>query len=502
LSIVTTASPTLPSRDRYDSSTNFSLPTDWLSGQVTLTASLDPGSNTAGVTDANGMYTITLKSGTYTITPQGDTTSFTGKTVTLTNQDQTLNFSPSQATVYLPVIIRSSSSDPFNGQSSFTVTFTNVPDLDVKIVPINYTYNGTTYPAPTTDEVAGIKDYLKFRYPVKAVNVTVTPPLNLAGSPPTGQVLIDMLNQLAQFKANDGAPPSQVYYGISEMPSSVAGSAGRAFEGSRVGTGIDSRGKIAAHEIGHAFLLKHPCEDPNSPYQATGIIGVYGLNLGTNPPQVFGPNARSLMDSCYEPRPSITWLSDYEYQILYNDQLTNGNLLTAQATGDILAIRAIFAGDDEPRLQPVYAFRATPTIAPDDSAYAVELLNAEGQVLASHPVQLSEIGHDSDEAQPGVIVARVPSPSEAVATVRLLHNGQTVDKRPVASTIVEPTLSETADSLTVKWDQTTTPALVRYTTDGGATWNTIGLDVLGGELVVDRNALPDGDIQFQVVLGN
>ena len=57
------------------------------------------------------------------------------------------------------------------------------------------------------------------------------------------------------------------------------------------------------------------------------------------------------------------------------------------------------------------------------------------------------------------------------------------------------------DTLARSKNNATTPALVRYTADGGATWNTVGLDVVGGELVVDRSILPSGGVEFQVALG-
>lgn len=524
LSIATTASTATPARGSYNSSANFSLPAGWLSGQVTLKASLDPNSSDAvGVTDANGMYSIKLKAGSYTITPQSDTASFISKPVTLTDQDQTLNFSTAdQLQLYLPLVLKNSSGsspaavaslqtatnpDQFNDKRSFTVTFTNLPDLDVKIVPISYTHtaNGTTYPAPTADEVTGIKDYLKFRYPVKAVNVTVATAINMTGNAQTGQALDDMLTQLAQIKQNDGAPQSQVYYGISKMSGSVAGAAGVSFFGVRVGTGIDTNGFLAAHEIGHTLTLLHPCEDPDSPYQSNSLIGEYGLNLESTPPQVYGPNdTTSIMrPGCQHPSGSYSWFSDYEYKKMYTDQLTNGSLLALQEIGEILAIRATFDGQDEPHLQPIYVFTATPTVAPADSAYAVELLDAEGQVMASHPVQVSETGQDDGHDQLRLILARLPKPAGTVALARLLRDGQVVDERAVAAIgSVEPTVSEGVDKVTLSWGQATAPALVRYSADGGATWNTIGLDVLGGELVIDRSALPAGEAQFQVILGN
>jgi hypothetical protein len=43
------------------------------------------------------------------------------------------------------------------------------------------------------------------------------------------------------------------------------------------------------------------------------------------------------------------------------------------------------------------------------------------------------------------------------------------------------------------------PALVRYASDSGAAWITLGVDVLGGALAIDRSWLPEGALRFDVI---
>jgi hypothetical protein len=44
--------------------------------------------------------------------------------------------------------------------------------------------------------------------------------------------------------------------------------------------------------------------------------------------------------------------------------------------------------------------------------------------------------------------------------------------------------------------------VVRYTSDNGATWTTLALDYLGGELALDEQILPQGNIHFEIILAD
>jgi hypothetical protein len=50
------------------------------------------------------------------------------------------------------------------------------------------------------------------------------------------------------------------------------------------------------------------------------------------------------------------------------------------------------------------------------------------------------------------------------------------------------------------WGDANTPALVRVSNDGGASWTTLALDALGGQLNLEPAALPAGDLRFEIIL--
>jgi hypothetical protein len=46
------------------------------------------------------------------------------------------------------------------------------------------------------------------------------------------------------------------------------------------------------------------------------------------------------------------------------------------------------------------------------------------------------------------------------------------------------------------------PALVRYTTDQGESWSTLGFDILEGKLQIDPQSLPPGLLHFEIILAD
>jgi hypothetical protein len=72
--------------------------------------------------------------------------------------------------------------------------------------------------------------------------------------------------------------------------------------------------------------------------------------------------------------------------------------------------------------------------------------------------------------------------------------------------MVAPTARVDASDLVLNWSSTGSPAdppaLVRYTSDGGETWTTVGVDVTGGEIILPVTDLPGVPLQFQVILAD
>ncbi|GJM39791.1 MAG: hypothetical protein DHS20C20_00730 [Ardenticatenaceae bacterium] len=200
---------------------------------------------------------------------------------------------------------------------------------------------------------------------------------------------------------------------------------------------------------------------------------------------------------------SNQWVSDYTYKALYTDQVNNGAFVWTPQEESLLISGAV-ADDGAVSLDPVYIAPVT-AVSPQNGLYQVELLDSAGEVIATHPVDLLLA------EEPGISVrairGTVPAPDVPVAEMRLIEmaSGTAVANRTLStsSMAVNATLAQRTETATVSWGISDVPANVRYTADGGLTWVTVGLNVLGGSLDVDLTNLPGGgNGRFQIILAD
>lgn len=454
--------PLAPTHEDYGSTFNAILPPGWLSGDVAFTAVVDPDNTLLEVSEFNN---------------------------TLTN----------------------------------VLAFNNVPNLRVTVVPIDYTHQGSTQPGfYPGNRVDHISNWLRRTYPVADVDLSIYPSnFAFSGNLGQGDDWVALLNALTARKWLDNADQYSptVYYGFVPVQNSAqqwffAGIAGIGWIGgsNRTSVGLnlgnnDNTGSLAGHEIGHNLGRSHaPCGlsggDPNYPYSGA-VIGQYGLDgIRAGAPQPIAPNARYDMMSYCDP----IWLSDYTYKALMNDQISKGQSgATTAVASETLLIRGQLTAAGQATLEPVYGVVRQPAGIFADSDYAVALLDAAGGVLAIHPVQLSVAEEEGVAAR--AFIAAVPLPDAPVTAVRLLANGATVAERPLHSNLaglaLHSTVSQTASSATLRWGVADVPAVVRYTVDDGASWVTLGVDVLGGVWQVDTTHLPGGENgRFEIILAD
>jgi hypothetical protein len=420
-----------------------------------------------------------------------------------------------------------------NNPATTTLTFNAVPALRIVVVPINYTDTGSNhlYPAPsnTTTTTLEVSDWITRGYPINAVSVSYYSPFAFTGNLQQSSEWSRLLDAVTTLKNAD--PGGRVYFAlVPTTDGSLAwfhgGMSGFSWIDYRAGTGLelpasqgwdaDQTGRNTAHEIGHTLNLKHAPSggagnpDPKYPY-SNGSIGQFGLDVPKwklwNPATTY-----DLMGYC----PSWTscssqWISDYDYGLLYTNQVDYG-AAAAGAVAPGLLVRANFDSQGQAALQPVYAFDAPAASLPASSDYTVDLVGPGGQVVASYPVAVLQAESDSLGASgPEVTIqsinAFVPRPTEAVTRVRLVHAGQTVSEKTLGvptgvSAATTPTVTLSGGHLTVRWGAPATPALVRYTADNGQTWTTLGVDVTGGQFNVDAATLPAGAGRFEITLGD
>jgi hypothetical protein len=397
--------------------------------------------------------------------------------------------------------------------------FNTVPALDVTVVPVEYIHtergHSVTYPVPDTSymQVA-----LSRMYPVPAVNITVHPKTTFVGNLKNDGDWDTLLNQIDALKLSEGKPASTVYFGMIPLLDGsgntwfnyTGGVVGYGYVGYRASIAVtkalvfgdwDLHGDdFAAHEIGHNLGMDHtPC-NVDSPYTypyANGAIGQYGFNVNTQ--AVIDKNRPDIMSYC-EPE----WVSDFTYQRWYDDQKSM-LARVALPSQDSVFVRAALAGDGTAKLQPVYNFAASPSDLPASSDYSIQFLDDQGKVINEYPVNVMRAEEHGHIIQ--AIHALLPHPTQPYSTVQVMYKGQTIDTRTVSSPAMlaastAPTTSVDASDLVLNWSSSGSPALVRYTNDGGQTWTTAGVDVSGGELRIAMADLPAGPLQFQVIPGD
>jgi hypothetical protein len=438
------------SRADLNSSFNVQLPQNWLSGNVTLVATIDAYNVVEEVNETNNNYNL-------------------------------------------------------------AISFHSVPNLDVKAIPINYqdTYDGRLYPAPST---TFLQPGLFRFYPVAGVDVSVHDPVTFTGDLFYVSEWSRLLNQITNLKQTENAPYGSVYYGVIPILDNqghtwfYGGTAGLGWVGYRASIGLADTPQmglngddIASHEIGHNLGRDHsPCGvagDPLYPYPG-GIIGNYGFNLSAF--QVVPDTYADVMGYC-----DNVWISDYTYEGLYTDQISWGAPQAAPQASNSLFVRASVDSQGQVSLSSLYTLPVAPGPIPEIGDFTLELLDATGAVISAYPVL--NLRAEEDGILVRSINALIPLPEANLAAVRLLKDGNIISektltaKSPDRMSLLE--VARTTQGPLLKWGQGEIPALIRYTLDGQS-WTTLAIDQLGGELRLDPASLPAGELRFEISLAD
>lgn len=422
-----------------------------------------------------------------------------------------------------------------NNNLTFTADFLAIPSLNVKLIPIVYTstYEGITYSFSANNiaqQQADIQSALMKIYPVSSANVQVrSSAITFTGDLYYGSEWDRLLNKIANVKATDGSPPSEVYYGLIPVIDAsgnswwYGGYLGLGFVGPptyggpRAAIGLGSgyirslnysvEGEVtAAHEIGHNLGRLHaPCGNPADvdlayPYSG-GIIGQFGLSTSTQ--VIYPPNTYyDIMGYC-----DNAWVSDYNYGAWMQSQILFGSssALTNQPH-DSLLLSASIDDQGELLIQPSYFVPTLISEPISDTDFQAQFLDINGQVMASHPLPVSMAL--AKEFSTTSIHASLPLPDSKPASLRILKNGLPVFEQAFAQQTAELTTQKEAPRLTAQVSQETivldwnipgTPAIVRYSIDGGMSWTTLDIENTNGQWTGLLADLPYKNILFQVI---
>jgi hypothetical protein len=402
--------------------------------------------------------------------------------------------------------------DETNNSLTNVFTFTQVAPLDLEIVPIRYTHtpNNTVYGAPGDT----ISDIIYRLYPVPTVTVSIHPALSFSGDLTQSAEWGNLLEAVDLLKKTENAPDSRVYYGLIPSAWFNGGYAGLGYVGWRTSIGLqledpiwgeDAGGYAAAHEIGHNLGSNHApgcgviTPDPNWPWPDDGHTHEYGLDVATL--QVKLPVANDVMGYC---RDGGFWISSYTYRNFLNNQQVYGqaSLQELQQPQEVLYIRASLNADDKAILQPIYHLNAVPSSASAAGDYWVQLLDVNGNELARYPVDIKTAEGDGITFR--MISALVPMPAGIPAQVRLYRGAIVLAERQLQTApklLSGLQLASSTGGLVLNWIGNAQSALVRYTSDNGATWTTLAFDVTTDELTIDPTGLASGGY-FEVSFGD
>lgn len=405
-------------------------------------------------------------------------------------------------------------SDGEGATDSITVTFNDVPQLNIVIVPVNYTHSptGQTFAGPTNDNIS---DWLMRAYPVDNVNVTVRSAISFTGNLGDFFDWSALQGEINFTKGLDGAAPSTIYFGLVTRDCAwfTCGGGFVGIGGGRTAVALDygpgdTSGSLAGHEIGHGLGRAHiPCgvtgEDTGFPYP-DGSIGEFGLDgILSGSLALLNPDTYKDMMGYCDP----DWVSDYTYEALYQDQISNGAFVLGPMS-DSLLIRGQFQADGSFVMQPVYRVpQAAQTAVSND--YLIQLLAADGTVVVQQLVDVLVVEEAGEVARS--IQTAVPLPEQPFTTVRLLEvaSGTVLAERQLTAAYgrsdgqVSPSIEWLDDRAVLRWRLADVLAVVRYSVDGGESWTALAINVLGGELDVDITALPTGESgRFQIILAD
>jgi len=413
-----------------------------------------------------------------------------------------------------------------------TFQFISANPMHVTIVPIAYTCtsggSGTiTPPGP----YAYLTDFTFRVYPVASIPTSTHASLSYSGPcynslpDPTSTDWSNMLYDVRDTWSAEGRP-NRYYYGLVKIDCTGGCISGIGYVGYyQVAVGFDGIGashssasETHAHEVGHNHGRGHApgcgasSPDPSFPYvtDGKGYIGNsahpnYGFDLKT---QAIYPYSTyyDMMSYC-----GPEWISDYTYEALWdydNLYMTRSDAPTGRA---LMVSGQLDPSADQVSFRPAYVLDL-PIQLPTPGDYTLELLDADAQVIAAYPFE--PVRAQADRFGAGMAFESVSFNltvpyDDRIASIRV-RRGEAVlgaltagAQAPSLEAGAATWRTEPGKTL-VTWSGRDTDGdelryLVRASTDGGVTWQVIGVNLTTPALELRSNEWSGQHVLIQVL---
>jgi hypothetical protein len=428
--------------------------------------------------------------------------------------------------------------DPVQGYYSritttFSAQFFPIPPLRVTGVLIHTTGNGLDLAAPTGVElVTSLARFLPM-LPVQGYDYNVCTIIDDDSDLTMESNWDALLDTLSNMRSSSTI--RTFYVGLLPLnhPQLISANfRGKGRQGVAIAARDDTR--ALSHELGHACLLDHlNVNGAPAPYDAKyptygafplGSIGEHGLDTARL--DLYDPQTDFDFMTYWEngnPPPlftTSTWISPYHYrkmmQFIRASDGTADYTAPAPTPGSFLLLNFRLRRGGEVELKPSYQLDGLPWFGDPrpELDVMIDLIDRRERVIASYRAHLHNPLQDPDGSY--LDFHELLPLRDEVAAVAVIRGGQELARWQLDVQAPDLRLEEVrqldrdgaGDLARLEWivaqeeqDAELSAAMVRYSADGGRTWQAVAADLRANHCLVNLDLLPGGeDCRFQVVI--